>query len=158
MKKEKFSLSLKEKQEYLKIIKNCDKKILALWAIDCAERVLPYFENRFVNDKRPRIAINTLKHWINTGIFSMKVIRKASLDSHKAAKEINKNNSACSAAHAAGQAVATAHVQTHSIGSALYALQAIYRQTNSLEEVEKERTWQHNHLLELKKTTSSPFL
>jgi len=57
----------------------------------------------------------------------------------------------CSATHAAGQTVVTAKVQTHSIDSAFYALQAVYRETNSLKEVEKERTWQHNCLLKLKR-------
>ena len=139
METNKFSLSLKEKETYLKVIEGYDKKILGLWAIDCSERVLPYFENEFPKDKRPKIAINTLKEYIKTGIFKMAVIIKASLDSHKSAKEIGNNSPAASAAHSAGQAVATAHVYTHSIGAALYALQAIYRKTNSLTEVEKER-------------------
>ena len=44
----------------------------------------------------------------------MAVIRKASLESHTAARDVGENNAARSAACAAGQAVATAHVPTHS--------------------------------------------
>jgi len=63
----------------------------------------------------------------------MAVIRKASLDSHAAAKEIGNDTPAASAAHAAGQAVATAHVPLHAFGSANYALQALYRDFNVVE-------------------------
>ena len=82
----------------------------------------------------------------------MAVIRKASLASHAAAREVGEDNAARSAARAAGQAVATAHVPTHSIGSAIYALQAIYRATDSSDTdaaIAKEREWQYQHLLEL---------
>jgi hypothetical protein len=82
----------------------------------------------------------------------MAIIRKTSLASHAAAREVGEDNAARSAAHAAGQAVATAHVPSYSIGSAIYALQAIYRVTNSADAdaaVAKERDWQYKRLLEL---------
>ena len=58
-----------------------------------------------------------------------------------------------SAARAAGQAVATAHVPTHSIGAAIYALQAVHRVTSAAEvdtAVTQKRDWQYQHLLELR--------
>jgi hypothetical protein len=82
----------------------------------------------------------------------MAVIRKASLASHAAAREVGEDSAARSAARAAGQVVATAHVPTHSIGAAIYALQAIHRATNSSDAdaaVATERDWQYQHLLEL---------
>ena len=82
----------------------------------------------------------------------MVAIREASLASHAAAREVGEDNAARSAARAAGQEVATAHVPTHSIGSAIYALQAISRNTNSSDTdaaITKEREWQYQHLLEL---------
>jgi hypothetical protein len=151
MKKSKFSLA-KHKGEFLELVKKIDHKILAIWAIDCAERVLPYFEEKYPEDHRPREAIETLQAWIDTGAFKMTVIRKASLTSHAAAREVGEDNAARSAAHAAGQAVATAHVPTHSIGAAIYALQAIHRVSDSADadsDVAKEREWQYQHLLEL---------
>ncbi|OGB63001.1 hypothetical protein A2X44_03250 [candidate division CPR3 bacterium GWF2_35_18] len=42
----------------------------------------------------------------------MAVIRKASLDSHAAARDVGEDNPARSSARSAGQAVATAHVKT----------------------------------------------
>lgn len=153
-KKPKFSLShYRKDKRIVELVKKTDHKILAIWAIDCAERVLPYFEEKYPEDQRPRKAIETLKAWIKTGVFRMAVIRKASLDSHAAAREVGRDNAARSAARAAGQAVATAHVPTHSIGSAIYALQAIHRAISSSDThvaVTKERDWQYQHLLRLK--------
>ena len=73
-------------------------------------------------------------------------------DAHAAAREVGEDNAARSAAHATGQAVATAHVPTHSLGAAIYALQAVYRATKSPDAdaaLAKEREWQYRHLLEL---------
>ena len=56
-----------------------DQKLLALWAADCAEHVLPYFEEKRCNDYRPRKAIEVCRGWARTGVFSMAVIRKASM-------------------------------------------------------------------------------
>ncbi len=154
MKKSKFLLAHYRRDERIvDLVERTDHKVLANWAIDCVERVLPYFEAQFPDDPRPRNAIKTLRDWIDTGVFSMKVIRKASLDSHASAREVGKDNAARSAARAAGQAVATAHVPTHSIGSAIYALQAIHRATDSSDAdnaVAKERDRQYSRLLSLR--------
>jgi len=151
MKRAKFSLA-HQKGAFVEIVGKTDHKTLAIWAIDCAERVLPYFEEEYSDDHRPRLAIETLQTWIKTGVFRMAVIRKASLDSHAAARDVGEDNPARSAARAAGQAVATAHVPTHAIGAAMYALQAIHRATNADAAdaaVAKERDWQYQHLLAL---------
>ena len=63
-----------------------DKQVLAIWAAECAERVLPYFEERFSDDDRPRAAIEAIREWVSTGVFKMSVIRGASLSAHAAAK------------------------------------------------------------------------
>src|SRR5262245_23271487 len=152
MKKSIFSLA-QHKAHFLELVNKTDHKTLAFWAIDCAERVMPYFEEKYPQDRRPREAIETLQAWIETGVFKMAVIRKASLGSHAAARDVGEDSPARSAARAAGQAVATAHVPTHAIGAAIYALQAIHRVTNSSEAdaaVAKERDWQYQHLLELR--------
>jgi hypothetical protein len=153
-KRPKFSLArYKNDERILELVKMTDHKTLAMWASDCAERVLPYFEERYPKDYRPRKAIGTLKAWIDTGVFKMAVIRKASLDSHAAAREVGEDNAARSAARAAGQAVATAHVPIHSIGSAIYALQAIDRATSGPDTdaaIAKERDWQYQHLTGLR--------
>jgi len=150
--KSKFSVTHKD-ESMVELVRKTDHKTLAVWAVDCVERVMPYFEEKYLEDHRPRNAIEALQAWINTGVFNMADIRGAALASHAAAREVGEDNPARSAARAAGQAVATAHVPTHSIGAANYALQAIHRATDSSDAdaaVAKERKWQHEHLLRLR--------
>lgn len=140
------------------IVEKTDQKTLAVWAINCALRVLPYFEEKYPQDHRPRRALETLIEWIRTGIFKMATIRKASLDAHAAARNVGEDSPARSAARACGQAVATAHVPIHALGSAIYAQQAIHRAANPLDAdatVEREREWQLQYLRQLGKTKQS---
>jgi len=152
MRKSRFSLE-QQKAGFIELVEQTDQKTLAVWAVDCAMRVLPYFEEAYPDDRRPRQAVETLQEWIRTGVFKMAVIRKASLDSHAAARDVGGDNPARSAARAAGQAVATAHVPTHSIGAAIYALQAVHRAASAADAdsaVARERDWQLRRLLELR--------
>jgi hypothetical protein len=152
----KNSLTSYKDERIVELVKITDHKILAAWAVDCAARVLPYFEEKFSADTRPRDALETLRTWINTGIFKMSVIRTASLSAHAAAREADEDSPARSAARAAGQAVATAHVPTHSMGAAAYALQAVYRAADPSEAdaaFAKERDWQYRRLLKLRQGT-----
>ena len=148
MKKSKFSLT-EHKDEFVEIVKKTDHKTLAIWAIDCVERVLPYFEEKYPEDHRPRQAIETLQTWIHTGVFKMAVIRGASLTAHAAAREAKENNNAaCFAARAAGQAVATAHVPQHAFGAPYYALKAVAAAdpANAEVNVAREWNWQVRHV------------
>ena len=138
-----------------KLVRETDQTTLAIWAVDCVERVLPYFEIEHPRDNRPGKALDTLQNWINTGVFSMADIRKAALDAHLAAREVGKDNAARSAARAAGQAAAIAHVPAHALAAAAYAQQAISRATNSSgagAAVARERDWQYRHLCVLKQS------
>lgn len=153
MKKSEFSLTHYQDDRIIELVNKTDHKTLAIWAKDCASRALPYFETKFPKDHRPRQAIEILQTWIDTGVFKMAVVRKASLDAHASAREVGEDCSARSAARAAGQAVATAHVKTHALGAAIYALQTIYRANNSISAkaaVNKDREWQYQHLIDLR--------
>lgn len=132
----------------MKKYSNEDQKLMATWAADCAERVLPFFEDAYPADDRPRKALETCRTWVRTGVFKMSEIRGASLSSHAAARAVKENDPALFAARAAGQAVATAHVAQHAYGGALYALKAIAtaNPTNAEEKVATERDWQSHHL------------
>lgn len=151
-KRSKFSVTYKD-ERLIELVRTSDQKTLAVWVIDCVERVLPYFEDKYPEDNRPRRAIDALREWIQSGIFKMADVRKVALDAHTAARQVGTDNAARSAARAAGQAIATAHVPTHSIAAANYALQAIYRSTiASIADITitKEREWQYQHLIRLK--------
>lgn len=121
---------------------------MATWAADCAERVLPFFEESYPKDGRPRNAIEACRTWVRTGVFRMTDIRGAALAAHSAARDAKDNDAACFAAHAAGQAVATAHVPQHAYGGAYYALKAIAANgtTNAEAKIAEELSWQSQHL------------
>ncbi|MDG6256767.1 MAG: hypothetical protein QCH35_04130 [Methanomicrobiaceae archaeon] len=127
-----------------------DQVSMAAWAADCAERVLPFFEKAYPQDERPRNAIEACRAWVRTGACTMAGIRAASLAAHAAARDAKENDAACSAAHAAGQAVATAHVPQHAFGAAYYALKAIAaaNPANAAGTVSRERDWQSQRLPE----------
>ena len=153
----KFSLARKD-DEMTGLVAMTDKKILAVWAADCAGRILPYFEEKFPDDPRPRHALEALHRWIQTGVFRMADIRKAALDAHAAAREVGEDSPARSAARAAGQAVSTTHVKTHSIAASRYAQQAVFRDYVAAgaeaavvdAAVAREREWQYLRLVELR--------
>lgn len=152
MNKSKLAVTNLHEGKIAKLAKKTDKKTLATWALDCAERVLPYYESKYPEDDRPRVAIETGRDWVKTGVFRMAVIRKAALDSHSAAREVKDDDVARSAARAAGQAVATAHVPTHALAAAVYAATAIRDAThpaNADAATTKEREWQYQHLKKL---------
>jgi hypothetical protein len=60
-----------------------------------------------------------------------------------------KGQNAVAAARAAGQAILTAHVTTHSFGAAAYAIKAAAAHSHNVNDgIVKERTWQLHRLLE----------
>ena len=153
MKKPKFSLAHRD-DSLIELVQNTDQKTLAVWAVACVERVLPFFKEPYPKDSRPRQALTTLQEWIETGEFLMSIIRGASLATHAAAREVEVNSPAQSAARAAGQAVATAHVPTHALAAALYAQQAVHRAARNEDAANaaaNERDWQYQLLLRLNK-------
>jgi hypothetical protein len=123
-----------------------EQKTLAFWAADCAEHVLPYFEEKYPSDDRPRKAIEACRTWVATGAFRMADVRGASLAAHAAAREA-KEADTVAAAHAAGHAVATAHVPTHAFGAAAYAVKAAAAHSGNVDDgLVKERNWQLKRL------------
>ncbi len=113
--------------------------------LDCAERVLPYFEASYPQDSRPRLAIEAGRAWVR-GELPMWEARKLAFPTHAAAREVASNFTACAAARSTGQALAAAHVPTHAPHAATYAAKAVGYEGG---DVKEERDWQYNHLLDL---------
>lgn len=98
-----------------------DHRRLALWAADCAEHVLPFFEQARPDDDRPRAAIEQARAWTR-GEITMSEARTAAFAANAAARDLA--GAARHAAHAAGQAAAVAHVASHELGAAAYGIKA----------------------------------
>lgn len=116
-----------------------DQRTLVIWATDCAEHVLSYFEEKHPKDDRPRKAIEAGRAWLH-GKLSVGEVRTAALAAHAAAREVEEGITRA-VARAAGQAASTAHIAGHAIHAANYAAKV---STN-------ERIWQNKHLLDLVK-------
>jgi len=126
------------------VVSKCEHKTLVIWATDCAEHVLTYFKEKYPYDRNPRNAIESGRAWVR-GELRMADARKAAFASHAAARKAS-NNSAIAVARACGHAAATAHVATHAPHAATYAAKAVYY---AKKDINEERDWQYNHLVEL---------
>lgn len=126
-----------------------DHRSLVLWAAECAEHVLPYFEEKYPKDNRPRHAIEAGRAWVRCDI-AMSEVRAAASAAHAAARDADQG--AARAARSAGHAAATAHVGTHAAHAANYAVgaatDAAAGPTDSTAASAKERDWQHRSLPE----------
>jgi hypothetical protein len=103
-------------------LRDDDHRLLALWAADCAEHVLHYFEQERRGDDRPRRAIELGRAWAR-GEIPWSEARAAGGHSNAAARDLR--GAARHAAYAAGQAAAVGHVAAHELGAAAYAIRAV---------------------------------
>lgn len=101
---------------------DADHHLLALWAADCAERVLPLFEAARPSDSRPRQAIEMARAWTR-GEVTMTESRTSAGHANAAARDLR--GAPRFAAYACAQAAAVAHVAAHELGAAAYALKAV---------------------------------
>jgi Imm-5 like putative immunity protein len=123
-------------------------RLLAVWAADCAEHALHFFEEALPGDERPRRAIELAHAWVR-GEIMMSQARNAAGYANAAAREVS--GAAREAAHAAGQAAAVAHVAAHELGAAAYAIRAARAATPKSERDEAGRLecqWQRTQLPE----------
>src|SRR5271165_4863991 len=102
-------------------LRDKDHHLLAMWAADCAEHVLHFFEHAQPDDDRPRRAIAQARAWAR-GEITMTQARTAGGHAMGAARALR--GAAREAAYAAGQAGVVAHVAAHELGAATYAIRA----------------------------------
>jgi hypothetical protein len=99
-----------------------DRRVLAAWAADCAERTLSLFETQAPTDTRPGDAIDGLRAFAR-GEMRIGPVRALATRAHAAAREVG-DPAAVAAARAAGQAAGTAHMAAHARGATAYAAMA----------------------------------
>jgi hypothetical protein len=99
-----------------------ERRVVAAWAADCAERVLGLFETEAPRDSRPRDSIARARAFARGELGVADEIRRRFVGGG-AAREVS-TPAAVAAARAAGQAAAVAHMGAHALGAAAYAAQA----------------------------------
>lgn len=123
---------------------DADHRLLALWAADCAEHVLPYFESACPEDERPRSANAAARAW---AAGEMPMMEARALGGHAMGAARPLRGPARFAAYAAGQAACVGHVAEHDLGAAAYAIKAARgRSGNDLAAGRAERDWQREQL------------
>lgn len=137
-------------QPIRELIEKQKHRTLVLWCIECAERVLRIFEEKYPQDKRPREAVEAAKAWAR-GEIKMHVAKKAAHAAHNAATAVAEENpAACAAARAMGHVVGTVHVETHAMGLVMYGITAfVYaaEQKDADDVIAKECNWLYDRLL-----------
>lgn len=102
-------------------LSEADRRAVAVWAADCAERVLPIFEAEAPGDIRPSQSVMRTRAYARGELDVAEEIRRRSLGSD-AARAVSAP--AAAAARAAGQAASIPHMGAHALGAAAYAAKA----------------------------------
>jgi len=113
-----------------------EHRLLAAWAADCAEHLLPLFELHS-SDSRPGLAIEVGRAWVR-GELKTGVAQRAAVAAHAAAREAT-DTAAVAVARTAGHAVATAHCADHCLGPVIYGARAVEAAGGSAND---EHAWQ----------------
>ncbi len=110
-------------QELKRLIEQQTHRTLVMWALDCAKVPLAQFEEKYPYELRPRAVLGLCEAWAR-GKIKMPAAKRAILDSHAVAKEIDDRvyGALC---HAIGHAGATVHVETHALGLPFYELTSL---------------------------------
>ena len=103
-------------------LSEADRRIVAAWAADCADRVLEVFEAEAPDDRGPRDAIARTRAFACGELDVAQEIRRR-FAGQGGAQEVS--GPAAAAARAAGQAAAVAHMGAHALGAAAYAAKAV---------------------------------
>jgi hypothetical protein len=121
-----------------------ERRTVAPWAADCAERVLELFEAEAPNEPGPRDAIARARAFGRGELDLAEEIRRR-FTGGGAAREVRP--AAAAAARAAGQASAIPHMGAHALGAAAYAARAVgLASPDRPEAVSDEITWQLDNL------------
>ena len=122
-----------------------DRRTVAGWAADCAERVLPLFEAEAPHDDRPRDAIARARAFSRGELRAADEIRQRFV-AGRAANAVS-SPAAVAAARAAAQAAGVAHMGAHALGAAAYAAKAVGLEVpDRADGVHEEVRWQLQHM------------
>lgn len=118
-----------------------DRRELIGWTVACVERLLPIFEENRPGDMRLVDALDGAREFA-AGNLGVSPIRKLAFGCHVAARDAT-SPEATAAARAVGQAVAVAHMASHSRQIARYTSKAL-----TGDALVHELDWQSSHLPE----------
>jgi hypothetical protein len=122
-----------------------ERRVVAAWAADCAERVLGLFEAEAPEDPRPRNAIARTRAFARGELGVAEEIRRRFV-ADGAARDVSVP-AAAAAARATGQAAAIPHMGAHALGAAAYAGKAAgLADVDRPQACDEEIRWQLAHM------------
>lgn len=122
-----------------------DRRIVAMWAADCAERVVGLFDAEAPDDDRPRDAIARARAFGRGELGAAGEIRRRFV-AGRAANAVT-SPAAVAAARSAAQASGVAHMGAHALGAAAYAVKAAAAAApDQPDTVDQEIGWHLEHL------------
>ena len=126
-------------------LSEADRRTVAIWAADCAERALDLFESESPQDDRPRDAISRARAFARGELSTADEIRRRFV-AGRAARDVS-SPAAVAAARAAAQAAGVAHMGAHALGAAAYAAKAAgLRSHDRPDAIDDEIQWQLEQL------------
>jgi len=126
-------------------LSEADRRLVAAWAADCAERTLVLFETEAPTDGRPRDAIARTRAFAHGELDAAGEIRRRFV-AGRAAHAVS-SPAAVAAARAAGQAAGVAHMGAHALGAAAYAAKAAgLAAPDQPTAISDEISWQLEHM------------
>ncbi len=126
-------------------LSEADRRRVAAWSADCAERVLGSFEAEAPEDDRPRMLIARTRAFARREVSTGEEIRRRFVGG-VGPTEVTAP-AAAAAARAAGQAVAVCHMGAHALGAAAYAaIAAGLANPDRPQAVDEEIRWQLDHM------------
>jgi hypothetical protein len=126
-------------------LSEADRRLVAAWAADCADRVLGLFEAEAPDDGRTRALIARTRAFARGELNTADAIRRRFAGG--VGPDDVKGPAAAAAARAAGHAVAVCHMGAHALGAAAYAVKAAgLADPDRPEAVEDEIRWQLQHM------------
>jgi hypothetical protein len=126
-------------------LSDSERRILAQWAADCAERVLPLFEADASSEDLIRDALVRTRAYGNGESAAAEEIAKRMVAVKAASAATTPAGAA--AARAVAQASAVAHMGAHALGAAAYAVKAVSLANPEQPDLAREESqWQLEHL------------
>lgn len=110
-------------QELIDLICKQKHRTIVMWILQWATQTANILNNRYPGEERFNNAIVQSTRWA-MGKIKMPIAKKAILQCHGVAKEIN-DPIDIALCHAIGQACSSVHVETHAIGFVFYDLTAL---------------------------------
>jgi len=126
-------------------LSEADRRLVAAWAADCAERVLPLFEAEAPDDERVRALIARARAFARGELNTAEEIRRRFTGG--ISSDTGVGPAAKAAARAAAQTVGICHMGAHALGAAAYAVKAAaLASPERPDAVQQEIRWQLGHL------------